>query len=197
MICMRMLARILKLLCINSLSNLGAPDIVDSNSIHTTSRSFTSVSVQWTTPQDNYDAIRYYRLQLGKCEISGNSSSPCQPVRTQQYQSSSNSLYHTFDNLSPFTTYILEMAAYNGVGLGPYSNAVEVQTVQPGWPYYQTVSQSCVAVTPSQFMCCADDILHTVVTMDLAKQTSCFQLCQEALPAALVSNKQISSLSCR
>ena len=129
-------ARILKLLCINSLSNLGAPDIVDSNSIHTTSRSFTSVSVQWTTPQDNFDAIRNYRFQLGKCETSGNSSSPCQPVRTPQYQLSFNSPFHTFDNLSPFTTYRLEMAAYNGVGYGPYSNAVEVQTVQPGWPYY-------------------------------------------------------------
>ena len=128
---MYQLARGLKLLCTIHVL-LGIPDIVDSNSIYTMSRSFTSVSVQWTTPQNNFDAIRYYLFQLGECETNDHSSSPCQPVRTQQFQSSSNSDFHTLKDLNPFTTYRLEMAAYNGVGLGPYSNAVVVKTVQQG-----------------------------------------------------------------
>ena len=104
--------------------------MVDSNSIQVMSRSFTSVTVQWTKPQDNYGEIRYYQFQLGECE-----TSPCQPISTYQYQSSANSHYYTLENLSPFATYRLEMAAYSGAGLGPYSNAVIVHTVQPGQPY--------------------------------------------------------------
>ena len=110
---------------------LGAPDAVDSNSIHMTSRSFTSVSVQWTTPQNNYDAIRYYQFQLGECATSDQTGSECQPVYTQ-YRSRSTSLSYTLKRLKPFKTYTLKIVAYNNVGPGPFSNAVAFQTVQQG-----------------------------------------------------------------
>ena len=103
---------------------------MDSNSIRVTSRSFTSVSVQWTAPQDNYDAIRYYRLQLGECATSDQTGSECLPFRT--YQSTSNPSNYILSNLSPFTNYTLKMAAYNDVGHGPFSNDIIVQTVQQG-----------------------------------------------------------------
>ena len=111
---------------------LGVPEVVNSNSIRVTSRSFTSVSVQWTKPQDNYDAILRHRFQLGECGTSNHTGSTCQLVHTQLYWSHWMLPYYTLRNLSPFTTYTLEIAASNGVGLGPFSNAVVVQTVQQG-----------------------------------------------------------------
>ena len=115
-----------------SYTYIGAPEKVNSSSesIQVTSRSFTSVSVQWTQPQDNYDTIQYYQIRLGECETNNHSHSPCQLVIPQPNQSNSTS--HTLSSLSPFTTYTLEIAAYNRVGLGPYSNAVVIQTVQQG-----------------------------------------------------------------
>ena len=127
---MNMLARVLQLCNVF----LGVPEVVNSDSIRVTNRSFTSVSVQWTKPQDNFDPILFYQFQLRECERNINyAGSPCKLVRTfQQNGSYSMSPYYTLENLSPFTTYTLEIAASNGVGLGPFSNAVVVQTVQQG-----------------------------------------------------------------
>ena len=114
---------------------------MDSDSIRMTSRSFTSVSVQWTTPQDNYDAIRYYQFQLGECATSDQTGSECQPaLHTLPYQSTSNPSNYILRNLRPFSTYTLKTAAYNSVGLGPYSNAVVVQTVQQGENLFNSMS---------------------------------------------------------
>ena len=110
---------------------LGAPNVVDSDSIHVTSRSFTSVSVQWTTPQDNYDVIRYYQFQLRECTTSDQAGSECQPVYTR-YRSRSPALSYTLKRLNPFKMYTLKVAAHNNVGAGPFSNAVAFQTVHQG-----------------------------------------------------------------
>ena len=118
------------LIYFTTLLYIGAPKVVNSSLIQVISRSFTSVSVQWTQPQDNYDTIQNYTLRLVECAARNHSSDLCTLVRSQL----TNSTYpsHTLSSLSPFTTYTLEIAARNGVGLGPYSNVVEIQTVQQG-----------------------------------------------------------------
>ena len=109
---------------------LGVPEVVNSETVEVTHRSFTSVSLKWNQPQDNFDTVQNYHFKLGKCETSNPNDNPCQLVRSER----THSRYpvYTLRRLSPFTTYTLEIAAHNRVGPGPYSNVVVIQTVRQG-----------------------------------------------------------------